>query len=755
MVMQFTHALRHFVSATFIGVSMMSVSAQSPYDPDIEALIKKMTIEEKVGQMTQLNLDVISKGEIYNLVEPHQLFAEKLKKALVDYHVGSILNCGGHAYTREHWREIIGEIQRVATKETRLGIPIIYGIDAIHGANYTLGSTLFPQQIGQAATFNEMLVARAAEITAYEVRASGITWNFSPVLDLMRNPQWSRCFETFGEDVLLAKNMTHAAITGYQGATLTNDPVKVAACMKHFLGYSMPRTGMDRTPAYISDILLREYFLPTFQEAVQSGAATVMINSGEINGIPVHANKKIVTDLLRTELGFEGVAVTDWEDIMKLNNFHKVAPTMKDAVRMAIDAGIDMSMVPNNYEFCDLLVELVKEGTITEERLDVSVRRILILKKKLGLFENPMPAADNNYAAFGNASGKLVSQLTAEESITLLKNANQLLPLDAKTKILVTGPGADSYTMLNGAWTRTWQGTDTKWDDPSVASIYDALKNMGGENVQYVQGCTTSALSDYQAALTAAQQVDVIIACMGELPSTEIPGNIQDMHLDKAQLDYISMLSATGKPLILLLTESRPRIIRDIEPNCNAILQLYYPGDMGGVAAANIIYGKVNPSGKLPYTYPKYANALLWYDHKHTETMDVDFGNDAFDPQWTFGYGLSYTTFEYSNLYISNDTMTSAGLTVSVTVKNTGSRVGKEVVQLYLSDQFASITPSVKRLKAYQKIELQPQESRVITFQLTPEQLQFVGADLQWIAEPGWFDVSINGSKTSFYYKSN
>ena len=453
--MQFTHALRHFVSATFIGVSMMSVSAQSPYDPDIEALIKKMTIEEKVGQMTQLNLDVISKGEIYNLVEPHQLDAEKLKKALVDYHVGSILNCGGHAYTREHWREIIGEIQRVATKETRLGIPIIYGIDAIHGANYTLGSTLFPQQIGQAATFNEMLVARAAEITAYEVRASGITWNFSPVLDLMRNPQWSRCFETFGEDVLLAKNMTHAAITGYQGATLTNDPVKVAACMKHFLGYSMPRTGMDRTPAYISDILLREYFLPTFQEAVQSGAATVMINSGEINGIPVHANKKIVTDLLRTELGFEGVAVTDWEDIMKLNNFHKVAPTMKDAVRMAIDAGIDMSMVPNNYEFCDLLVELVKEGTITEERLDVSVRRILILKKKLGLFENPMPAADNNYAAFGNASGKLVSQLTAEESITLLKNANQLLPLDAKTKILVTGPGADSYTMLNGAWTRT------------------------------------------------------------------------------------------------------------------------------------------------------------------------------------------------------------------------------------------------------------------------------------------------------------
>lgn len=750
--MQFTHACRHFVSATFFGLSMISVSAQSPNDPDIEALIKKMTIEEKVGQMTQLNLDVISKGEIYNLVEPHQLDPEKLKKALVNYHVGSILNCGGHAYTREHWREIIGEIQRVATKETRLGIPIIYGIDAIHGANYTLGSTLFPQQIGQAATFNEMLVARAAEITAYEVRASGITWNFSPVLDLMRNPQWSRCFETFGEDVLLAKNMTRATIIGYQGMELSNDAVKVAACMKHFLGYSIPRTGMDRTPAYISDIMLREYFLPTFQEAIASGAATVMINSGEINGIPVHADKKIVTDLLRTELGFEGVAVTDWEDIMKLNNFHKVAPTMKDAVRMAIDAGIDMSMVPNNYEFCDLLVELVKEGTITEERLDISVRRILTLKKKLGLFNNPMPDADNQYTGFGKKDSKLMSLATAEESITLLKNEGNLLPLHPETKILVTGPGADSYIMLNGAWTRTWQGTDTKWDDPTVATIFDALKFTGANNVKYVEGCNTSALTNYQQAMEAAQQVDVIVACIGELPSTEIPGNIKDMDLDQAQLDYIDMLATAGKPIILLLTEGRPRIIREIEPKCSAILQLYYPGDMGGVATANILYGKVNPSGKLPYTYPKYANAMLWYDHKHTETMDIDFGNDAFDPQWTFGYGLSYTTFEYTNLQVSNDTMSASGIRVSVTIKNTGNVTGKEVVQVYLSDQFASVTPSVKRLKAYQKIELKPQESRELVFQITPEQLEFVGQTGKWIAEPGWFDVSIDNQKAQFYY---
>lgn len=750
--MQFTHACRHFISATFFGLSMISVSAQSPVDPDIEALIKKMTIEEKVGQMTQLNLDVISKGEIYNLVEPHQLDAEKLKKALVDYHVGSILNCGGHAYTREHWREIIGEIQRVATKETRLGIPVIYSIDAIHGANYTLGSTLFPQQIGQAATFNEMLVARAAEITAYEVRASGITWNFSPVLDIMRNAQWSRCFETFGEDVLLAKNMTHATIIGYQGTELSDDPVKVAACMKHFLGYSIPRTGMDRTPAYISDIMLREYFLPTFQEAIAAGAATVMINSGEINGIPVHADKKIVTDLLRNELGFQGVAVTDWEDIMKLNNFHKVAPTMKDAVRMAIDAGIDMSMVPNNYEFCDLLVELVKEGTITESRLDVSVRRILTLKKKLGLFANPMPDADNHYARFGENESRLMSLATAEESITLLKNTDQLLPLRPDTKILVTGPGADSYIMLNGAWTRTWQGTDTKWDDSTVATIFDALKGVGGAQVQYVEGCNTSTLTNYQQAMEAAQQVDVIVACIGELPSTEIPGNIKDMDLDEAQLAYIQMLASTGKPIILLLTEGRPRIIREIEPKCSAIVQLYYPGDMGGVATANILYGKVNPSGKLPYTYPKYANALLWYDHKHTETMDIDFGNDAFDPQWTFGFGLSYTTFAYSNLKVSNDTMSSTGMRVSVTITNTGNVTGKEVVQVYLSDQFASVTPSVKRLKAYQKIELKPQESRELVFQITPEQLEFVGQEGKWLAEEGWFDISIENQKAQFYY---
>lgn len=750
--MRYHKILKSVILMFIVTFCLLNAKGQSQSDPQIEAIIKKMTIEEKVGQMTQLNLDVISVGEIYNLVEPHQLDTQKLHKAIVDYHVGSILNVGGHAYTREHWRSIIGQIQDIAVNHTRLGIPVIYGIDAIHGANYTLGSTLFPQQLAQAATFNSMLVARAANITAYEVRASGITWNFSPVLDLMRNPQWSRCFETFGEDVLLAKTMIEATIKGYQGNMLSNDPTKVAACMKHFVGYSLPRSGMDRTPAYIPDVLMREYFLPTFETAVKSGAATVMINSGEVNGIPVHANRAIVTDLLRGELGFTGIAVTDWEDIMKLNNFHKVAPTMKDAVKMAIDAGIDMSMVPNDYAFCDLLTELVKEGSITEERLNVSVRRILMVKKQLGLFSDPMPDLADHYVKFGSDEFRNASRITAEESITLLKNNGNLLPIAKEKRILITGPAANDHNMLNGAWSRTWQGVDPKWNDTTLLTIYEAMRAIGGAQVQFIEGCTTSKLTNYKAALQAAENADYIIACMGELPSTEIPGNIKDLALDSAQLEYIQMLAKTGKPIILLLTEGRPRIIRTIEPSCSAIVQLYYPGDFGGEAVANILYGKVNPSGKLPYTYPRYSNALLWYDHKHTETMDIDFGNDAFDPQWPFGYGLSYTNYTYSNLKISKDTLGTQGFDISVDVKNTGNMAGKEVVQLFIADRFASITPSVKRLRGFNKITLTPGQSQTVTFHITAEDLQFVNVNGKWVTEEGWFDIYINNLQKAFYY---
>lgn len=736
----------------FLGANV--VYGQAAKDPAIEALIDKMTIEEKVGQMTQLNLDVISTGEIYQLVEPHKLDTAKLRKAIVDYHVGSILNCGGHAYTREHWLDIITDIQKMATQQTRLGIPVIYGIDAIHGANYTLGSTLFPQPIGQAATFNPKLAQEAAAITAYEVRASGITWNFSPVLDVMRQPLWSRVFETYGEDVLVSEIFAAAIIRGYQGMSISEKD-KVAACMKHFVGYSASRTGKDRTPAYIPEIMMREYFLPPFQAAIREGAATVMINSGEVNGIPVHADKSIVTDLLRTELGFDGVAVTDWEDIMKLQNIHHVAPTLKDAVKLAIDAGIDMSMVPNDYRFSDLLIELVKEGAITEERLDVSVRRILTLKKQLGLFAEPLPPSVKDFPNFGSAASAIVSRVTAEESITLLKNSNNILPLSTSKKIFITGPTANSLTALNGAWTRTWQGTDTTWNDERMHTVVEGLKIYGGDLVRYVNGCTYNEIIDPVSSLKAAKEADIIIACMGEMPQTEKPGDISSLDLDVAQIEYVKMLHSTGKPVILVMIENRPRIIRELVDMCDGIILAYLPGDHGGDAIANVIYGRVNPSGKLPYTYPKYANDLVWYDHKSTETLDRTFGNNAFDPQWEFGYGLSYTSFAYSDLVISSDTLRGdKSIKVSITVSNTGPVTGKEVVMLFTRDHYGSITPAVKKLRAFDKVEIRSNESKTIEFNLTKNDLDFVNAQMDWVTEEGWFDVMIGGQTRSFYYSN-
>ena len=726
---------------SIIGIFFISTNLHAQSNVDIDALIAKMTIEEKVGQMTQLNLDVVCEGDIYKLVEPHHLDATKLNRALIEYHVGSILNCGGHAYDLTQWHTIINGIQTVATTQTRLKIPIVYGIDAIHGANYTLGATLFPQPLAQAASWDPKLVKRGAEITAYEVRASGIPWNFSPVLDLGRDPRWSRLFETYGEDVLLAKTMGLATINGYQGNNI-GDAYHVAACMKHFLGYSMPRTGKDRTPVYIDDIQLREYFLPTFQAAINAGAATIMINSGELNGIPVHADKKILTDLLRNELGFKGVAVTDWEDIMKLNNIHMVAPTLKDAVYVAIDAGIDMCMVPNDYNFTILLTELVKEGKIPESRLDISVKRILELKKQLGLFEQPFTPSTTDYKKFGSDEFAQAARNMAQESITLLKNNNALLPLKQETKILVTGPAANSMTYLNGAWTRTWQGTDTTWNDQSKYTIREALNQSNTVFIAY---------DEADQLLNAAKTSDVIIVCLGEKPSTEKVGDIDELSMPENQQQLIGLLKAAGKPIVLVLVENRPLLVNDIEPLCDAIIMAYEPGDYGGLALADIIYGKINPSGKLPFTYPRYENSLLWYDHKHTETLDQSFGRNAFNPQWEFGFGMSYTNFEYSNLVISNDTLANGKLQISVTVTNTGKVAGKEVVQLYIADRYASITPSVKRLRGFEKINLQSGEAHIVTFTISAEDIAFVGRDSKWIAEAGWFDIFIGDEKNAFY----
>mgnify|MGYP006336540837 FL=1 len=730
-----------------IGIFFITTTLHAQSNVDIDALLSKMTIEEKVGQMTQLNLDVVCEGGIYNLVEPHHIEPTKLHKALVEYHVGSILNCGGHAYGLDQWHTIINTIQQVATTETRLKIPVIYGIDAIHGANYTLGSTLFPQPLAQAASWNTDMVKRGGEITAYEVRATGIPWNFSPVLDLGRDPRWSRLFETYGEDVLLATEMGLATIEGYQGNNLA-DAYHVAACMKHFLGYSMPRTGKDRTPVYIDEIQLREYFLPTFQAAINAGAATVMINSGELNGIPVHADKKILTDLLRSELGFKGVAVTDWEDIMKLNNIHMVAPTLKDAVYMAIDAGIDMCMVPNDYDFTILLTELVKEGKISEARLDVSVKRILELKKQLGLFEQPFTPANTDYKKFGSTEFARAAQNMAEESITLLKNNNQVLPIQQSAKILVTGPAANSMTYLNGAWTRTWQGTDTIWNDQSKYTIREAFNPA---TTTFIASDNMSDTDVREKMFAAAKASDVIIICLGEKPSTEKVGDIDALTMPDNQQQLVGLLKSTGKPVVLVLVENRPLIVNDIEPLCDAIVLAYEPGDYGGLALANIIYGKVNPSGKLPFTYPRHEASLLWYDHKHTETLDQTFGRKAFNPQWEFGYGLSYTTFQYSNLKISNDTLSTGNLQISVDVTNTGTTTGKEVVQFYIADRYASITPSVKRLRGFEKVEIKPGTTHIVSFTISAKDLAFVGRDEKWISEAGWFDIMLGSEKSSFY----
>jgi beta-glucosidase len=745
------------VTAVTAACSVVMPTVNTYADPEITSILNSMTMEEKVGQMTQLNLDVVCVGDIYNLSEPHRLDSTKLQKALVQYHVGSILNCGGHAYPREQWLQIIGGIQKVATEQTRLKIPVLYGVDAIHGANYVMGSTLFPQQLAQAATFNTDLTKKASEITAYETRAAGIPWNFSPVLDCGRNPLWSRFFETYGEDPLVCARFGEAAIVGYQGNASAGTLGKnnVAACMKHFLGYSGMRTGKDRTPAYIPDIQLRELYLPSFKKAVDAGALTVMINSGEINGVPVHANKKILVNLLRDELKFEGVAVTDWEDIMKLQGNHKVAATLKDAVYMSVEAGIDMCMVPNDYNFTTLLIELVKEGKISEARLDISVARILKLKKKLGILKVAQMPTLADYADFGNKAHAASAKGGALESITLLENKNKVLPLAKSQRVLVTGPAANSMTLLNGAWTRTWQGVDAKYDDNTKNTIYEAIQNIGGDNVMYTQGCDLDSALNVQQALQMAASCDVIIACMGEKPSTEKPGDIDDLELSQAQQDFVKELAKTGKPIILVLVENRPRIVRSIVNDCAAIVMAYQPGDYGADALADILYGLANPSGRLPFTYPRYNHGLLWYDHKYTETLDQNFGNNAFQPQWQFGHGMSYSNIVYSNLKTSSDTLSAGGtITVSVQVTNNSNMSAMQSVLLFSRDHYASITPSVKKLIDFTKITLLPNSSQTVSFSVTPAQLSFIGEDLKPVTEAGNFDFMVEQLNTTFNYKA-
>lgn len=736
----------------------------------IETLLSKMTLEEKVGQMAQITLDIIGKGKSrFESDEPFTLDKAAMDKALIQYHVGSVLNTSNNrARTPQVWYKIISEIQDVAIKKGKNKIPVIYGVDEVHGATYTAGATMFPQQIGQAATFNRSLVKNGASITAYETRASSIPWNFAPILDLGADPRFPRQWESFGEDPYVVTELGKAAVKGYEGDdNNVANPYKVATSLKHFLGYQTPTTGKDRTPSFISDQALREYHLPQFKAAVEAGAHTVMINSGIINGIPVHSNYNIVTKLLKEELGFKGLVVTDWGDIENLFKRDHIAKDDKEAIMLAINAGIDMSMIAYNYEvFCDNLIALVKEGKVKQERIDDAVRRILLVKFATGLFEKPT-TNPKDYPKFASKEFQTAAYNTAAESITLLKNTNNILPLKKGMKLLVAGPNANSMRTLNGAWTYSWQGEKVEEFAKDYNTILEALQHKNGaDNIKYLPGVSYKMDGKYfedfadkmDETIAAAKDVDAVVLCLGENTYTESPGNLSDLYISDLQIELAKKIAATGKPVILVLNEGRPRIISKFEKSMAAVVQTYLPGNYGADALADILSGDVNPSGKLPYTYPQFPNALFTYYHKPSEARETVEGvynyDSDYNPQYVFGQGLSYTTFKYSNLKISNNTLKAGeNLTVSVEVSNTGNRSGKESVLLFTSDLVASvITPDVKRLRGFEKIDLKAGESKTVTFNLTPEDIAVVNVEGKKVTEAGEFKIQIGDQKINFNY---
>jgi len=746
--------MKTIILCSFFALFAANTRAQthgSNLQSRVKALVGKMTLEEKVGQMTQITLDVFLKRQNNVPLEPHQLDMEKLKAAFKTYHIGSVLNVGGDAQTLDNWRGIVTAIQQVALTE-RLKIPVLYGIDAIHGNNYTLNSVLFPQQIAQAATFNPEMVRKAAQVSAYETRASFIPWSFSPVLDLGRQPLWPRIWETFGEDPYLVAEMGKATISGFQGKDMAGK-YQVAACLKHYMGYSMPLSGHDRTPAWIPERELREYFLPQFAAAVKAGAKTVMVNSADINGLPVHADHHILTDILKGELGFTGFAVSDWQDIQYLFQKHRIAKDNKEAVMIAINAGIDMSMVPYDFTFCEALVALVKEGKVPVSRIDDAVKRILSVKLELGLFDQPLGNA-GDYKEFNSPAHNQLNYDVAAESIALLKNSHGLLPLKIGQKILVTGPAAQSMRALNGGWSRNWQGENSDETEKDKRTILNAIQHaFGKDNVSYAAGVTFTEKVDIGAAVEQAAKADVIVLCIGENSYTETPGNINDLTLSAPQLELAAALSKTGKPVVFVLTEGRPRIISAIEPFASAVLHAFLPGNEGGNVIADILSGKVNPSAKLPYTYPRFTNGLLNYYHKYSESLEHD-QMAGYNPQWAFGFGLSYTQFSYTNLKVSSAVMKSdAAIKVTVDVKNTGKVAGKETVMLYVSDLVASVAPEVKRLRAFEKVNLKPGESKTITFNLNAAAISFINRDLKRVTEPGAFKIAVADLSADFSYQ--
>lgn len=747
-----------------LSISMLALaytaSANVPViksDPKIEAQVeqtlKKLTLEEKIGQMMELVTDLFGANDKNGVfyIDEH-----KTDSILSRYKIGSILNAPNTcAPTAKQWEKYIAQIQKISMK--RIGIPCVFGLDQNHGSTYTQGGTLFPQNINVAATFNREIARRSAEATAYETRAVSIPWTYSPTVDLGRDARWPRIWENFGEDCYLSSEMGKAMVYGFQGENPNNiDQYHIATSMKHFMGYGVPWTGKDRTPAYISPADLREKHFAPFLAGLQAGALTVMVNSASVNGMPMHANKDILTGWLKEETGWDGVLITDWADINNLYTREMVAKDKKDALRIAINAGIDMIMEPYSCDACGYLVELVKEGKIPMSRIDDACRRVLRMKYRLDLFKNPTQKL-KNYPKFGGKEFAKLALEGATESMVLLKNEGNILPLQHGKKILLTGPNANQMRCLDGGWSYTWQGHRADEFAGKYNTIYEAFCNeYGKENVILNQGVTYNEKGKYweenepqiQGAVDAAKNVDVIVACIGENSYTETPGNLTDLWLSENQRNLVKELAKTGKPVVLVLNEGRPRLIADIEPLAQGIIDILIPGNMGGDALANLVSGKSNFSGKMPYTYPKEINSLANYDFKKSEEVGTMEGaydyNAKITQQWGFGYGLSYTSYKYSNLKVSQSDFRHGDIIkVSVDVKNTGKVAGKESVLLFSSDLIASMVPDGRRLRAFDKVELQPGETKTMTFELKADDLAFVGWNGKWRLEEGDFKLMI------------
>ena len=755
-----------------LSISMLALaytaSANVPViksDPKIEAQVeqtlKKLTLEEKIGQMMELVTDLFGANDKNGVfyIDEH-----KTDSILSRYKIGSILNAPNTcAPTAKQWEKYIEQIQKISMK--RIGIPCVFGLDQNHGSTYTQDGTLFPQNINVAATFNREIARHSAEATAYETRAVSVPWTFSPTVDLGRDARWPRIWENFGEDCYLSSEMGKAMVYGFQGEDPNNiDQYHIATSMKHFMGYGVPWTGKDRTPAYISPANLREKHFAPFLAGLQAGALTVMVNSASVNGMPMHANKEILTGWLKEETGWDGVLITDWADINNLYTREMVAKDKKDALRIAINAGIDMIMEPYSCDACGYLIELVKEGKIPMSRIDDACRRVLRMKYRLDLFKNPTQKL-KNYPKFGGEEFAKLALEGATESMVLLKNEGNILPLQHGKKILLTGPNANQMRCLDGGWSYTWQGHRADEFAGKYNTIYEAFCNeYGKENIILNQGVTYNEKGKYWeenepqilGAVAAAKDADVIVACIGENSYTETPGNLTDLWLSENQRNLVKALAQTGKPVILVLNEGRPRLIADIEPLAQGIIDILIPGNMGGDALVNLVSGKSNFSGKMPYTYPKEINSLANYDFKKSEEVGTMEGaydyNAKITQQWGFGYGLSYTSYQYSNLKVSKSNFRHGDIIkVSVDVKNTGKVAGKESILLFSSDLVASMVPDGRRLRAFDKVELQPGETKTVTFELKADDLAFVGWDGKWRLEEGDFKLMIADQTASVH----